>query len=465
MIISEKKCTQDKSKRQNIIDVISYIAKIGEHVAMADAVDYINIINCRNGFETYESIDALLMEIVIQAEIATKSDNPTVHLVLSWSEDEVPTNKEIDEAVKITLEELTYIDCQAIYGVHKNTQHRHCHLFINRVDLLTDKVCSDSFSHDKLNRAMARIDAVQNWQSPPNAIYRYDEENDEIIKLRNPSPDQNLSSKALASEVYSGYQSAERVVKKYVENILNCKTWEEAQKLMAEKGISVVEKGKGFVFWLAFENQPAIAIKPSKISRYLAHDKLINKWGNFIKYDFTVKPHQMISLNNNDETFYKNIAYNMDRLVQSEYNDELDRIKLYPLSQPTFTAMKQVIEEEKDKKKRKNKDNLEIALAKKIKADSIQYAYEEHENLSYDEPKIYDFNQFIIKDTGNKLFIFYLENDLQFSAIENTFDILSSKNVRFEDCIFQGSQAFKEAVIRKLDKESEESALLHGEKV
>ncbi len=451
MIISEKVCIMEKSKSQHILDLVSYIAKIGDKVDMADIVEYLNVINCKNDFSSYEAIDALLMEILAQAEISARSDNPFVHLVLSWSEGELPTNEQIDEAVKITLEELGYINCQALYGVHKNTAYRHCHLFVNRVDLLTDKVCSDSFSRYKMSKAMAKIDSIQGWQSPQNATYEYDAKTEEFSKIREPQPDENLSNGALASERYTGYQSAERIIKEYVEEILKKESWESVQFYLAQRGITIDKKKSGSIFTMLFDNGKSILVKPSKVSRKLSYTNLVARWGEFEKYSFDVKPHKMLPLNCVNTTLYKNIYHNTNKDIEHEYSKNLELTKLYPMPQPAITAMKKIIVEDKDKKKRKNKEDLEKALNSTSEVNSICYAYN-GDNFSFEETTIYSFTQYIIKDTGNRLILLQLGNNAIPQSIQTLLNIIDRNTINIEECVFEGTEEFKKAVAEELEK-------------
>ena len=47
--------------------------------------------------------------------------DPLMHIILSWREMELPTNGQIDEAVKIALKELDLQDCQAVWIAHADT--------------------------------------------------------------------------------------------------------------------------------------------------------------------------------------------------------------------------------------------------------------------------------------------------------------------------------------------------------
>ena len=105
----------------------------------------------------------------------TKSPNPLLHYVISVHSEE---NEKLDgeAARKISesfMESLEMKGFSAVYAVHGNTNNRHLHLVINRVNPVTCKVKDVKFDILQAHKAIAKIEVEQNFKSEENARYIY----------------------------------------------------------------------------------------------------------------------------------------------------------------------------------------------------------------------------------------------------------------------------------------------------
>ena len=73
-------------------------------------------------------------EMLGLARVSAHSKDPINHYVLSWREGERPTPAQIEEAVDIFLDAMGLTGHQTIYGLHADTDNRHLHIMVNRVD-------------------------------------------------------------------------------------------------------------------------------------------------------------------------------------------------------------------------------------------------------------------------------------------------------------------------------------------
>jgi hypothetical protein len=106
-----------------------------------------------------------------------------MHIILSWREMELPTNEQIDEAVKITLRELDLQDCQAVWIVHADTENRHVHIAANRIDPETHRAIrpAGGWTHKAIQRAARKIELARGWNLETHGTYAVTE-NGEIIE-------------------------------------------------------------------------------------------------------------------------------------------------------------------------------------------------------------------------------------------------------------------------------------------
>jgi hypothetical protein len=112
-------------------------------------------------------------EMRATAQMNPRSKDPLMHIILSWREMELPTNEQIDEAVKIALKELDLPDCQAVWIVHADTENRHVHIVVNRIHPETYKAIQPAgrWTHRAIQRAARKIEIAQGWEIEPNGAY------------------------------------------------------------------------------------------------------------------------------------------------------------------------------------------------------------------------------------------------------------------------------------------------------
>lgn len=59
--------------------------------------------------------------------------NPVYHVSINWMEGERPTVAEAEYASRRVMQALGFEECQAIWSIHRDTEHDHVHLVVNRV--------------------------------------------------------------------------------------------------------------------------------------------------------------------------------------------------------------------------------------------------------------------------------------------------------------------------------------------
>jgi hypothetical protein len=203
--------------------------------------------------------------------------NPVMHLLLSWGEDENPTRDQVDEAVKITLEEMNLSQCQAVYALHQNTDNVHAHISVNRVDPETKKAINPAHGWTRrgMERAARRIEYAQNWRTENNTWSEIDEQGKVIQKPMKPGI--NVPQEAQNMENFTGEKSAIRRAQEVLKDRLQgLNSWEELHKLMSENGMEYRKKGSGAVIVAG-----DIVLKASGVSRTLALGSLEKRFGKY----------------------------------------------------------------------------------------------------------------------------------------------------------------------------------------
>jgi len=125
--------------------------------------------NARNFLSDDPTIQKEEMAGLIQA--SQRSKNPLCHYVLSWQTGEQPTPEQIEQAVDVLLDELKMPDHQVIYALHRDTEHAHLHVVVNKINPSTEKSVSVYNDVHACHRAIARIEQMHGWNREPNHLY------------------------------------------------------------------------------------------------------------------------------------------------------------------------------------------------------------------------------------------------------------------------------------------------------
>ena len=173
----------------------------------------------------------------------SKSPNPMLHHVISVREHE---NSKLDEEMAriITenfMESLELKGYTAVYAVHQDTNHRHLHIAINRVN--PDTYIAKDLKRDILqaHKAIAKIEAELGFTSEKNSKYIY--KNGEIS--HNQNYQKGVSDRGRKEEYKKGNESDERVIKEMSTVLLESKSWQEVHENLAAHGVKYICLRKG----------------------------------------------------------------------------------------------------------------------------------------------------------------------------------------------------------------------------
>jgi hypothetical protein len=200
-----------------------------------------------------------------------------MHLLLSWRENENPTTEQVEEAVKITLDEMNLSQCQAVYALHQNTDNMHLHICVNRIDPETTKAITPAkgWTRRAMEQAARRIEHAQDWQTENNTWSEINERGEVVRKPY--STENSIPQKVQDMENLTGEQS---VIRK-AQNVLKDKfkgvsTWEDFYNLLSLNGMKYQKKGSGAV--ITVDN---VTVKASDVSRNLALSKIEKQLGPY----------------------------------------------------------------------------------------------------------------------------------------------------------------------------------------
>jgi hypothetical protein len=102
-------------------------------------------------------------EMLLTSELNSRVQKPYYHLVLSWHEQEQPTDAQMFAAADHMIKSLGLDEHQIVTGTHHDTKRRHIHLVTNTVHPVTGKVWSKSNDHLRIEKACREIEIAQGW--------------------------------------------------------------------------------------------------------------------------------------------------------------------------------------------------------------------------------------------------------------------------------------------------------------
>ena len=236
------------------------------------------------GLQNIISTESAALELDAVAMNNKRCKDPVFHAILSWREMEIPTNAQVDEAVKIALSELDLQDCQALWTVHNDTENRHVHIIVNRIHPQTYRAVqpANNWTHKAIQRASRRIEIVQGWEIEQNGVYRVTTDGELVQKEKNSTP--KLSKSALDMEAHTASKSAQRIGQEIAAPIIrSAKSWKELHEELAKEGITFEKKGSGAILIIG-----GTVIKASMAGRDISLSKLIGRLGAFEQRDSSV---------------------------------------------------------------------------------------------------------------------------------------------------------------------------------
>lgn len=180
------------------------------------------------------------------ANESARCEKPAYHLVVSWRQDENPTDDLMRLVGDSTLADLGLEEHQSLLIAHDDTAHRHLHIVVNRVHPATGKAWHTGKDYARLETSMAR-------QAKEHGFI--------VVPGRHNDPDKfkDVSKRAKNSEVRMAERkgtapldrwSKEEIVsrrKQLAPIIDGARSWGQLQLMLREQGLHFAPKGQGLV--------------------------------------------------------------------------------------------------------------------------------------------------------------------------------------------------------------------------
>ena len=429
-----------KSKLSHVTDIYQYINAVLMNQP-EEKILFNGTLNIES--TTHEEIIAEMSKLAYQS----RAKNPFVHILLSFAEGETIDEKTTNEIVQKTLDSLGYDGCQCAYAVHRNTQHTHIHLLINRVDKELKKCRSDYNDVEKLHKTIAKLSQEYNYSTNKHDRYVIDDDgNLQKAVYINTIDSVTIPDTARASEIRSGEQSIQRIAANEALPILkDAQTWYELHQRLAAIGFTYVKKGGGAVLKGTRNDNSTVEIKPSSLYKKASLKYMEERLGKYEEYSIKLTPRSLDPMPGVDKNIlqeYKNEQQQVQDLkklqeerLYKEFEQEREKIKQERqlilnsvkqekhLTKTDYLALKQVIKEQtiEEIAKLDEKYKEKIANAQKKYASATNF----DEWCKLHKPDIFLDIEEKIREAGNRIILPSTIDNTQNSKVQQ-FEIYSN---------------------------------------
>lgn len=200
-------------------------------------------------------------EMLLTSELNARVQKPYYHLVLSWHEQEQPTDDQMFEAADHMIKSLGLHEHQIVIGTHHDTKRKHIHLVCNTVHPTTGKVWSKSNDHLRIEKACREIELAQGW-SHDRGRFDFDVSTDGTVELKpdnqkyeNKKADRETGKRPKTSgarkfEKGTGFETFDAGIpdalkKKFGEVVGEAFDWQGLHTALGELGLTYYKAGSG----------------------------------------------------------------------------------------------------------------------------------------------------------------------------------------------------------------------------
>lgn len=199
----------------------------------------------RNLFvEDHEKIPRMMRATAAQSK---KCQKPVYHFLISWRNDEAPADPTMRMVADRALADLGLTEHQAVLAAHRDTQHRHLHILVNRVHPETGKAWHTGKDWERLERSIARqamelgFLKVEGRHNTPEKMardakrardgeYQMATRKQATVPLDRWSMEEIRSRRAKLGPIFD-----------------QARSWDHLERLLAGEGLSITAKGQGLI--------------------------------------------------------------------------------------------------------------------------------------------------------------------------------------------------------------------------
>jgi len=254
-----KKVAAKKATKSSYKALANYILDLRNNM---EKVETYYFSNC-----SYTEIDHNILEIENTQSLNQRvKQDKTYHLIVSFQENENPSDEIIQDIEKELLQSLGLEDCQRLSVIHTNTNNKHIHVAVNLIDPITHKIKNLSFDKLTLQRKSAELEIKHNLQITNHTKRTPDEKKNDI------------DDKTVHTGIINFKDWVKNTVSADIKKVLadDQSTWKDLYETLAKYDLELRDRGNGNVI---SSRSKKLFIKASDINRELSKAKLNERYG------------------------------------------------------------------------------------------------------------------------------------------------------------------------------------------
>ncbi|KPX04763.1 putative relaxase/mobilization nuclease MobA [Pseudomonas syringae pv. cunninghamiae] len=205
-------------------------------------------ISCETNCFSWETSAAEMNMVAAQSR---RCQDPVYHFILSWRENELPTDAQIFECAEHCIRQLGMEGHQYVTAIHQDTDNTHCHVAVNRVNPITYKAAALWNDADTLQKSCRVLERKYGFIQD-NGSWQWGV-NDQLVRapFRYGSAPQGTVPLQVYSNTESLYHYAVREVREKLSELIESReiTWRQIHLALHERGLGLREQGEGLVIY------------------------------------------------------------------------------------------------------------------------------------------------------------------------------------------------------------------------
>lgn len=208
--------------------------------------------------------------------------DPVYHFILSWQEDENPSENQIFDSVNHAMRRLDMGLHQYVASIHRDTDNVHVHVAANRVHPITFAAVNIYNDADKLQRACREMELKHNFKVDNGSWVR----NDDNLIVRAKQGYKKAPRGAATLEHFGDRESLYTYAVSHCRKDINAMfrdksaTWDRIHDVLKTSGLALERRGEGMIIRDMFNPQQT-PIKASRLHTAMTLSRLEPKIGAF----------------------------------------------------------------------------------------------------------------------------------------------------------------------------------------
>lgn len=187
---------------------------------------------------------ATLMRLTARKSKRVKK--PVYHYVISWRHDEQPADDLIRQVADTTCQDLGLEEYQRLYVAHRDTEHHHVHIVVNRVHPETGTAWKNSHDYRRIECSLRRQAEAMGMDYVPG---RHNDPERFRGRSRRPENREEQRTRRLGVEALPRWDDATRADTrdKLKDAFEQANSWAELERRLDEHNLQLTRKGQGLV--------------------------------------------------------------------------------------------------------------------------------------------------------------------------------------------------------------------------